>query len=83
MERNIRSCIVSYCKYFKGKYWQDHYNFPFPKILLICSNDQTKEFLSRFVPKTLEKEEVDVGFFLALKSDIQERGIQIDTWEAI
>lgn len=80
---DIRGCIVSYCKYFKGKYWQDHYTFPFPKILLICSNDHTKEFLSRFIPKTLEKKEVDVEFFLALKSDIRERGIQINTWEAI
>ncbi len=80
---DIRGCITSYCKYFRGEYWQSHYRFPFPKILIICPNSHTKEFLSRFIPKTLEEEEVDIEFFLALKFDIQQRGIQVNTWEAV
>ena len=78
---DIRGCITSYCKYFKGKYWHNHYIFPFPKILIICSNTHTKEFLSRFIPKTLKEQEIEIEFFLAMRQDIQQRGIQVDTWE--
>ena len=77
----MRNRIAAYCRYYKGSYWQEHVKHPFPKILIICPNTFTKIYLSRFIIKTIKVEKVEIEFFLALKTDIQNEGIQEDTWD--
>lgn len=78
----LRNLISRYFKYYERKYWQDHYIYPFPKLLIICPNVFTKNYLMGFISETLEEKEIPVEFFLALRLDIQKGGIQSDTWEA-
>jgi hypothetical protein len=79
----IKKRIYQYCRYYQANYWQDHNKHPFPKILLVCPTPRVKNSLLRFISKTVEEEEVDLSFFLSLKSDVRERGIQASTWEAV
>jgi len=79
----IKKRISQYCRYYQANYWQDHNKHPFPKILLVCSSARVKNSLLRFISKTLEEEEVELSFFLSLKSNISEHGIQANTWESI
>lgn len=75
--------IKQYISYFKKNYWQEHVQLPFPSILLICPNTKLKGHLLSFIAKEIEKEEVDLNFFLSIHADIQQRGIQMDTWEGV
>ncbi|MBW7956072.1 replication-relaxation family protein [Patescibacteria group bacterium] len=78
----VRRRIHQYCRYYSGNYWQDHHRKTFPTILLICPSERIKNSLLRFIPHQLVPEGVEISFYLALKEDIQKRGIQSDTWEA-
>ncbi len=79
----MRKRIVTYFKYYKSNDWQKYIKHPFPKIMIICPNTFTNNFLSKFIIKTIVEEEVEIKFLLAIKPDIQKRGIQKDTWEII
>lgn len=77
----IKKRIYQYCKYYQANYWQDHQKHPFPKILLVCPTERVRKSLQRLIPTILEQEECEISFFFSLRSDIQERGIQTDTWK--
>ncbi len=72
-----------YISYFKKKYWQEHVKLPFPSILYICPHKKLQIHLNTLIPKELEAEEVEIDFFSGIFADIQERGIQEDSWQAI
>ena len=75
--------MKQYISYFKKKYWQDHVKLPFPSILLICPNTKLQNHLRILISKELESEEAEIDFFSGIHADIQERGIQMDTWQTI
>lgn len=79
VDRRIRQ----YISYFKKKYWQEHVQLPFPSILLICPNTKLQYHLHILITKELKSEEVEIDFFTGIHADIQQRGIQMDTWETI
>jgi hypothetical protein len=72
-----------YISYFKKKYWQDHVKLPFPSILLICPNTKLQNHLRILISNELESEKAEIDFFTGIYADIQERGIQMDTWQII
>ncbi len=75
--------IKQYISYFKGEYWQSHVNYPFPKILIVCPNTRLKTHLQRFIKEKLDEEGISINFYVGITADIQKRGIQPDTWDAI
>ncbi len=79
----LENQIKSYCRYYRGNYWQDNYQYDFPKILLICPNAFVKNLIAGFILENVDGNRLPVEFFLALKPDIQKRGFQLDTWEGI
>jgi hypothetical protein len=78
----VRRRIQEYCRYFNGNYWQDHNKDPFPKVFLICPTRRVQKSLLKSIPQILETEDTDISFFLGLQSDIQQRGVRNDSWEA-
>lgn len=79
----VRKRIEQYCRYYQANYWQDHNRHPFPTILLICPTLRIKQSLLRLIPKTLNEEGLEISFYLGLKTDIQQHGITVTTWEAV
>lgn len=78
----IRRRINQYCRYYSGNYWQDHNQYPFPKVFLIYPTLRVQKSLLKSIPQILEVEDADISFFLGLRDDIKKRGVQPDTWEA-
>ncbi len=69
--------------YFKKGYWQSHVDYPFPKIFIICPHRKLTKHLQEVIKKEFRKEEADIQFFFGIQADIQERGIQTNTWESV
>lgn len=65
----IRARIKQYIEYYQSQEWDEHGKGEdsFPTILIICPNDKTKDFLKRFVSKTLEDEYIYMTFSLTTK----------------
>ncbi len=74
--------VKQYNSYFKKQYWQSHVDYPFPKILFILPHGKLKTHLQKFIKDQLKYERIDIHFFLGIKGDIQQKGIQVNTWEA-
>ena len=79
----VRRRIHQYCRYYNGNFLQDHNKAPFPKVFLVCPTLRVQKSLLHSIPKILDEEDVDISFFLSFKDDIQKRGIQADSWEAV
>lgn len=77
----LRSLVLKYYTYYHGGQLQENTSEPFPKMLFVCPDQLRLSFLQRFIAKTRENEEVPLSFFLGLKSDIKERGLQENTWQ--
>lgn len=75
--------IRQYISYFKGKYWQSHVDYPFPRILLICPNTALKVRIRTTLKKELDDRYTELQFFLGIQADIKKRGFQSDTWEKV
>lgn len=78
----ILSIINKYIRYFEEGYWQDHYEYPFPKILIIYPNLKIKKWLARTIEEKFEENEVEFPVYLANRSRIKNLGIDNHTWEA-
>ncbi|MEP7167421.1 MAG: replication-relaxation family protein [Candidatus Woesebacteria bacterium] len=75
--------IKRYISYYQKEYWQNHVKVPFPSILVICPNVKLQRHLQLLVTEELERDDVEIAFFFSIHADIQERGIQPDTWKAM
>lgn len=64
-----------YLYYFKKEHWQDNTGKPFPEIIIICSENKTKNYFNKIIGKMLEKENVDILFYLSTKDEIKLQGL--------
>jgi hypothetical protein len=78
--KEIRRRVRRYMHYFEANYWQEHNKEPFPAIFLVCSLPRVQKSLSKLIP---DEANSNISFFMAQKSNIQEKGIQSDTWESV
>lgn len=79
----VLSVINKYIRYFEGGYWQNYYEFPFPKILLIYPNFKIKRWLKRTITEKFEENDLEIPVFLGNGFGIRDRGIDHNTWEAV
>ena len=79
----IRSMINKYIQHEQDGLWEENTDKPFPQVLIVSSNHKTKDWLKRYLKKKVDDEKLEISFFLALKDDIQKRGIRSDTWVGI
>ena len=62
----LRSKIKMYIEYFSENTWTTNTGHPFPKILLLCPNNQIKDYLHKHISLAMEEEvEVEIDFFLS------------------
>lgn len=70
----LRKRIEQFIDYFDSKAWQDNTGHPFPAILLLCPNEQMKEFLHKHIAQKLEEEiQADIDFYLSTTDKIEWR----------
>lgn len=70
----IHKRIYQYFHYYEENYWQDHNTNPFPDILFICQDKNTKKELEKTIKKRLGDEE-DLVFSLTTLEEIKSKGI--------
>jgi hypothetical protein len=71
----LRKRIKQYFSYFDKKYWQDNMKHDFPEIILVCPDTTSQNYLNNFIRRTLMEKMDNLGFYLALREEIQQRGI--------
>lgn len=63
----IERCI----EYFDSNKWQENTDHPFPTILMLCPNQDIKDFLHKEIAQKLEEEvNAEIDFYLSLKDPI-------------
>lgn len=78
---SVKTKVKKYTNFYKEEYWQN-YKHDFPKVLFIYPSAKVKRWLRRVIPELLEKEALDISFFLGSRERIQQAGITSETWEA-
>jgi hypothetical protein len=78
----VLSLVNKYIRYFEEGYWQNHYDYPFPKLLIIYPNLKAKKWLTRTIEEKFEEHDLEFPIFLANRKRIQNQGIDDQTWEA-
>ncbi|NMC36281.1 hypothetical protein GYA49_04525 [Candidatus Beckwithbacteria bacterium] len=63
----LRKRVRQYIDYFEEEIWQDKTGKPFPKVILICPDERSKNYLEKFVKNSLE---CDIDFYLSLKNKV-------------
>lgn len=71
----LRKRIKQYFSYFEKNYWQEHMKHDFPEIIIVCPDQTSKNYLNSFIRRTLNDTQVNLSFYLALRSDIQINGL--------
>lgn len=66
--------IQQYFHYFEENYWQDHNKNPFPEILCVYCDIDTKNELEKFIKRRIDEFE-DISFSLASWEDIKRQGL--------
>jgi hypothetical protein len=68
----IRKRIEQFIDYYDSNKWQETVGHVFPAVLILCPNDQIKEFLHKYISQKLEEEiQADIDFYLSLKVNIK------------
>ncbi|EKD87199.1 MAG: hypothetical protein ACD_37C00013G0001 [uncultured bacterium] len=68
----IRKLVEKYVTYYDAQTWERTTGYNFPKVLLLCPNENIKNFLHRYIAQILEEEaQADIAFYLALKTDFK------------
>ncbi|MCL4354832.1 replication-relaxation family protein [Patescibacteria group bacterium] len=70
----LRKRVRQYLNYYENNYWQDHNKNPFPEIILVCPDNTSKNYLSKFIKKALDNTE-DLNFYLSLREDVKAKGL--------
>lgn len=78
----LRRRIKQYVDYFDDNTWQEATKHPFPQIIIICPDERSKRYLSRFIQKTLEYAE-DIEFYLSTWVAIQVKGMNREVLELV
>lgn len=71
----LRKRIKQYFNYYEKEYWQDNMKQDFPEIIIICPDTTSKNYLNHFIKKILEERTNDISFYLALREDIRQKGL--------
>lgn len=70
--------VKQYFDYYDGGYWQDHTEVPFPAIILIAPDDQSKNYLRKQIQTRMDGEPT-MSFFLTTR----EKGLSKETLEKV
>jgi hypothetical protein len=76
----LRRRIRQYFEYYEDTSWQTQK--PFPYIILICPDDQSKNYLNKFIPKMLE-DEPDLSFYLSTWEKIKAQGLNQTSFQKV
>ena len=67
----IRAKIQMYIEYCASGVWEEKTGHLFPKILILCPNNDIKDFLHKHIARALEQEPgIDIEFFLSINNSI-------------
>ena len=67
----IRKRIEQFIDYYDSNKWQETTGHPFPVILMLCPNDQIKDFLHKYISQKMEEEiQAEIDFYLSLSNKI-------------
>lgn len=78
----LRRRIKQYVDYFDEGTWQETTKHPFPRVIIICPDDRSKNYLYRYIQKTLEYAE-DMEFYLSTWVSIQANGMNRGVLELV
>lgn len=67
----LRSKINQYIEYYTENIWQEKTGYQFPTVLLMCPNIILKEFLNKYINKTLEENQVEINFYTTTTQKIE------------
>lgn len=71
----LRKRIKQYFSYFEKNYWQDHMKHDFPEIIIVCPDNTSKNYLKNFIRRTMNETQTDLSFYLTLRDDIRQKGL--------
>lgn len=68
----LRSLIDKYIEYYFTYKWQEKTHHAFPVILIICPNEDIKEYLKKYINQVLEEEpEAELNIYLSDREKIE------------
>lgn len=70
----LRKRVKQYIEYFEDEIWQEQTGKAFPKIILICPDERSKNYLHRFIQSVLEDIE-EMEFYLSTRELVKEKGL--------
>lgn len=79
----IRSLINKYLQYSADENWQKNTGHTFPSLLIVCPDQDIKEFLLKYIPQALEEEAIQINVFVSLKDTIKQEAQGPETWTAV
>lgn len=80
----IRALIDQYFEYKDNEDWKENTNdAPFPKILLVCTDENMKKFLFKYIKNRLEEENCDLSFFLTTREIIKSYQEVDQIWQKV
>ncbi len=74
----LRRRIRQYFEYYEENHWQDYNPKPFPAIILICPDERSKNYLHKFIQRTLE-DNPDLSFYLSTWEQVKAKGLNLNT----
>jgi hypothetical protein len=78
----LRKRVKQYIEYFEDEIWQEQTGKPFPKVILICPDEKSKNYLHRFIQSVLEDVE-GVEFYLSTRKMVKEKGLSRETLKRV
>jgi hypothetical protein len=80
----LRALINQYFEYADGDDWRENtINTPFPKILLVCADENMKKFLFKFIKNRLEEERCEIFFYLTKRETIKSYRDKDEIWQKV
>ena len=78
----LRHRVKAYLTYYESDDWQDNTDKPFPEIILICPNTNTKNHLYYYISQKLDEDD-HLNFYLTTKEMIKTKGLTREVLEKI
>lgn len=79
----IRSLINKYIQYSCDEDWQKNTGHNFPSLLIVCPDQDIKDFLIKYIPQALEEEAIQINVFVTLKDTVKQEAQGPETWTAV
>ncbi len=80
----LKRRIKTYIDYVQDDMWHEASKDPIPSILLVCTNEKMRNYLSYHIKRTLaDKPEIAIKFFITTRQMLEEHGLQTTVWQQV